>query len=99
MVAKFSSISTRKLPKALSVLTRDKAMVATSDYNDFHKMVKRLVMAGMLGSAAQVQVLTFPKLHNLVAASCISLQFQFTNVPQQNPCKTFRSNFGTQETR
>ncbi|XP_047083285.1 ent-kaurene oxidase 2-like [Lolium rigidum] len=55
MVAKFSSISTRKLPKALSVLTRDKAMVATSDYNDFHKMVKRLVMAGMLGSAAQKQ--------------------------------------------
>ncbi|KAM0879730.1 hypothetical protein ACQ4PT_034031 [Festuca glaucescens] len=30
-------------------------MVATSDYNDFHKMVKRLVMAGMLGSAAQKQ--------------------------------------------
>ena len=54
MVAKYSSISTRKLPKALTVLTRDKTMVATSDYNDFHKLVKRLVMAGMLGSAAQV---------------------------------------------
>nr|ATG30215.1 ent-kaurene oxidase [Poa pratensis] len=55
MVAKYSSISTRKLPKALTVLTRDKTMVATSDYNDFHKLVKRLVMAGMLGSAAQRQ--------------------------------------------
>jgi ent-kaurene oxidase len=54
MVAKYSSISTRKLPKAISVLTRDETMVAMSDYNDFHKMVKRLVMAGMLGSAAQV---------------------------------------------
>ena len=37
MVAKFSSISTRKLSRALSVLTRDKTMVATSDYGDFHK--------------------------------------------------------------
>lgn len=55
MVAQFSSISTRKLPKALSILTRDKTMVATSDYGDFHKMVKRYVMAGMLGSAAQRQ--------------------------------------------
>ena len=54
MVAKFSSISTRKLPKALSVLSRDKAMVATCDYGDFHKMVKRFVMAGLLGSSAQV---------------------------------------------
>jgi len=30
-------------------------MVAMSDYNDFHKMVKRSVMAGMLGSATQKQ--------------------------------------------
>ncbi|CAM0902672.1 unnamed protein product [Alopecurus aequalis] len=55
MVAKFSSISTRKLPKALSVICRDKTMVATSDYGDFHKMVKRFIMAGMLGSSAQKQ--------------------------------------------
>ena len=55
MVAKYSSISTRKLPTALRVLTRDKTMVATSDNNDFHKLVKRLVMVGMLGSAAQVR--------------------------------------------
>lgn len=54
MVAKFSSISTRKLPKALSVLSRDKTMVATCDYGDFHKMVKHFVMAGLLGSSAQV---------------------------------------------
>ncbi|KAF0904466.1 hypothetical protein E2562_034745 [Oryza meyeriana var. granulata] len=53
MIAKFSSISTRKLSKALSVLTRDKSMVATSDYGDFHKMVKRYVMSSMLGTSAQ----------------------------------------------
>ncbi|KAG8075466.1 hypothetical protein GUJ93_ZPchr0006g42168 [Zizania palustris] len=55
MIAKFPSISTRKLSKALSVLTRDKTMVATSDYDDFHKMVKRYVMSSMLGSSAQKQ--------------------------------------------
>jgi ent-kaurene oxidase len=54
MIAKFSSISTRKLSKALSVLTRDKTMVATSDYGDFHKMVKRYVMTSMLGTSGQV---------------------------------------------
>ncbi|EAZ01398.1 hypothetical protein OsI_23430 [Oryza sativa Indica Group] len=53
MVAKFSSISTRKLSKALTVLTRDKSMVATSDYGDFHKMVKRYVMSSTLGTSAQ----------------------------------------------
>ncbi|KQK17913.1 ent-kaurene oxidase-like 3 isoform X2 [Brachypodium distachyon] len=53
MVAKYSSISTRKLPKALSVLTRDKTMVATSDYGDFHKKTKRYVMMGVLGYSAQ----------------------------------------------
>uniref|UniRef100_A0A0D9WRD2 Ent-kaurene oxidase n=1 Tax=Leersia perrieri TaxID=77586 RepID=A0A0D9WRD2_9ORYZ len=55
MIAKFSSISTRKLSKALTVLTRDKSMVATSDYGDFHKMVKRYVMSSVLGTSAQKQ--------------------------------------------
>ncbi|CAD6336509.1 unnamed protein product [Miscanthus lutarioriparius] len=55
MIAKFSSISTRKLSKALSVLTHDKTMVATSDYGDFHKMVKRYVMTSMLGTSGQKQ--------------------------------------------
>jgi hypothetical protein len=82
MVTKFSSISTRKLPTAISVLSHDKSMVAVSDYNDFHKMVKRLIMAGMLGVSAQVQVLTLPKLHSLVATSWICLGFPLTNGPQ-----------------
>ncbi|KAK1653818.1 hypothetical protein QYE76_071623 [Lolium multiflorum] len=55
MVANFSSISTRKLTKAFSVLSRDKMMVATSDHGDFHKRGKRFAMMGMLGFAAQKQ--------------------------------------------
>ncbi|OVA10524.1 Lipase [Macleaya cordata] len=53
MVTKFSSISTRKLSNALKILTADKSMVATSDYNDFHKLVKRYILTGMLGANAQ----------------------------------------------
>jgi hypothetical protein len=73
MVAKFSSISTRKLSRALSVLTRDKTMVATSDYGDFHKMVKRYVMTSMLGTSGQVlTTITFEIIqfqHHLLSAN------------------------------
>ncbi|BAT81578.1 Ent-kaurene oxidase [Vigna angularis] len=53
MVTRFSSISTRKLSKALTILTSDKRMVATSDYNEFHKTVKKHILGNVLGAAAQ----------------------------------------------
>ncbi|CAH2044446.1 unnamed protein product [Thlaspi arvense] len=53
MVTRFPSISTRKLSNALTVLTCNKSMVATSDYDDFHKSVKRCIMNGLLGANAQ----------------------------------------------
>ncbi|CAN1194296.1 Ent-kaurene oxidase [Linum perenne] len=53
MVTKFSSISSRKLPKALTVLTQDKTMVAMSDYDDFHKLVKRHLLTNVLSPTAQ----------------------------------------------
>ncbi|KAJ4769845.1 Ent-kaurene oxidase [Rhynchospora pubera] len=56
MVAKFPSISTRKLSKALAVLTSNKKMVATSDYDDFHKLVKRCIITNLLGAGAQKQL-------------------------------------------
>ncbi|XP_020088879.1 ent-kaurene oxidase 2-like isoform X1 [Ananas comosus] len=55
MVAKYSSISTRKLSNALTLLTSDKSMVAMSDYGEFHKMVKRYIMTSVLGTNAQKQ--------------------------------------------
>jgi ent-kaurene oxidase len=53
-VTRYSSISTRKLSTALKILTSDKCMVATSDYNEFHKTVKRHILANVLGANAQV---------------------------------------------
>ncbi|CAN6177768.1 unnamed protein product [Urochloa humidicola] len=56
MVAKFPSINTWKLPTALTVLTRDKKMVATSDHGEFHNKAKRYLMMSMLGASSQKQL-------------------------------------------
>ncbi|CAI0424077.1 unnamed protein product [Linum tenue] len=53
MVTKFSTMTTRKLPKSLSVLSMDKTMVALADYDDYHKMVKRHLLTNMLSPSAQ----------------------------------------------
>ncbi|OIW09324.1 hypothetical protein TanjilG_01295 [Lupinus angustifolius] len=53
MVTRYPSISTRKLSNALNILTYDKCMVAMSDYNEFHKSVKRHILANVLGPNAQ----------------------------------------------
>ncbi|RLN11783.1 hypothetical protein C2845_PM09G16610 [Panicum miliaceum] len=55
MVEKFSSISTRKLAKAVSILSRDKKMVAGSDDSDFHRNGKRHIVTSLLGSSAMKQ--------------------------------------------
>lgn len=54
MVTKYSSISTRKLSKALTILTADKNIVAMSDYGEFYKMAKRHILSSTLGTNAQV---------------------------------------------
>ena len=53
-MTRFPAISTRKLSKALKILTADKTMVATSDYDEFHKTVKRHLLTHILGPNAQV---------------------------------------------
>ncbi|KAJ1405848.1 Cytochrome P450 [Sesbania bispinosa] len=71
MVTRFPSISTRKLSNALKILTSDKCMVATSDYNEFHKMVKRHILASFLGANAQKR----HRIHREVMMENISRQF------------------------
>jgi len=89
MIAKFSSISTRKLSKALSVLTRDKTMVATSDYGDFHKMVKRYVMTSMLGTSGQKQ---FRDTRNMMVDNMLSTFHTLLN-DDPNAALNFREVF------
>lgn len=54
MVTKFASISSRKMPFALRTLTRDKTMVAMSDYGAEHRMLKKILTANLLGPNTQV---------------------------------------------
>ncbi|GJU12475.1 Ent-kaurene oxidase, chloroplastic-like protein [Tanacetum coccineum] len=54
MVTRFESISTRKLSKALNILTANKSMVTMSDYDDYHKTVKRNILTSVLGPAARI---------------------------------------------
>jgi len=54
MVTKYESISQRQMPLALRVLTRDKTMVAMSDYGDEHRMLKKMLMTNLLGPNTQV---------------------------------------------
>ncbi|KAD6118793.1 hypothetical protein E3N88_10064 [Mikania micrantha] len=53
-VTRFDSISARKLSKALKILIADKIMVAMSDYDDYHKTVKRNKHISFLGPAAML---------------------------------------------
>ncbi|GAB2291365.1 hypothetical protein Dimus_025623 [Dionaea muscipula] len=53
LVSRFSSISSRRLSSALRILTYDKCMVAMSDYNEFHKTVKKYILTYLLGPSAQ----------------------------------------------
>ncbi|KAL6521940.1 hypothetical protein OROMI_031817 [Orobanche minor] len=53
MVTKFSSISTRKLSNAIKILTCDKNIVALADYGEYHKTVKKHILASTLGPSAQ----------------------------------------------
>ncbi|KAJ1259648.1 hypothetical protein BS78_10G172000 [Paspalum vaginatum] len=92
MIAKFSSISTRKLSKALSVLTHDKTMVATSDYGEFHKMVKRYVMTSMLGTSGQKQ---FRETRSMMVDNMIST-FRSLLTDDPNAPLNFREVFKTE---
>lgn len=56
MIEKFPSISTRKISKVMSILSRDKKLVAISDDGDFHKSTKRYIMTSMLGGTAQIKL-------------------------------------------
>lgn len=81
MVTRFQSILTRKMSNALNILTMDKTMVAMSDYDEFHKTVKRHLLTSVLGPNAQ-------KKHShhrdiLVENTSTNLHSHFKNYPLQ----------------
>ncbi|XP_024527089.1 ent-kaurene oxidase 2 [Selaginella moellendorffii] len=53
VVAKYSSISNRDLGSNLTILTRNRKIVAMSDYGDRYRMLKRMVVNNLLGQTSQ----------------------------------------------
>ncbi|XP_027094348.1 ent-kaurene oxidase [Coffea arabica] len=53
MVTRYSSISSRKLSKALTILTAGKSIIAMSDYDEYYKMAKKHILNSTLGTNAQ----------------------------------------------
>ncbi|MED6184177.1 hypothetical protein PIB30_044988 [Stylosanthes scabra] len=92
MVTRYSSISSRKLSNALTILTSNKCMVAISDYNDFHKMVKKLILANVLGPNAQKR----HRLHREEMVENMSRQFsEHVKTSSDSPIN-FRDVFSSQ---
>ncbi|KAH0453142.1 hypothetical protein IEQ34_017466 [Dendrobium chrysotoxum] len=70
LVTKFSSISMRKLSNALTTLTCNKALVAMSDYGEYHKTVKRYVLSGLLSKCSGFSIIFGScELHLFIAIS------------------------------
>jgi hypothetical protein len=54
MITKYEAISSRNLPLAFEILTRGKVMVATADYGDEYRMLKKLAVGHLLNINTQV---------------------------------------------
>ncbi|XP_024515712.1 ent-kaurene oxidase 2 [Selaginella moellendorffii] len=57
LVAKYSSISNRDLGSNITILTRNRKIVAMSDYDERYRMLKRMMVNNLLGQTSQVTLL------------------------------------------
>ncbi len=83
MIIKYETISSKKLPLMLQILTRDKTIVAFSNYDDQYHMLKKVIVGRLFNINTQVttilylsfinQVLYLWLLQNFVV--CVSLAF------------------------
>ncbi|EFJ16968.1 ent-kaurene oxidase [Selaginella moellendorffii] len=53
LVAKYSSISNRDLGSNITILTRNRKIVAMSDYDERYRMLKRMMVNNLLGQTSQ----------------------------------------------
>lgn len=83
MVTKYSTISKRQMPTALDILTRQKTMVATGDYGDEYRLMKKIMVTHLLGPAPQVSSsspLTSKQLDQLQGSIC-RIHFKLAAMP------------------
>jgi ent-kaurene oxidase len=59
MIKKYETISSRKLPLALQILTKDKTIVAFSNYDDQYHMLKKVLVGHLFNINTQVTIIPY----------------------------------------
>jgi ent-kaurene oxidase len=59
MIMKYETISSKKLPLALQILTKDKTLVAFSNYDNEYRMLKKVLVGHLLNINIQVATILY----------------------------------------
>jgi hypothetical protein len=59
MITKFETISSRRLPLAIQIISRDKNMISLSDYGNQYRMLKKLLVDHLFNTNTQVIIVIY----------------------------------------
>jgi hypothetical protein len=59
MITKFETISSRKLPLVMQIISRDKNLISLLDYGNEYRMLKKLLVDHLLNTNTQVIVVIY----------------------------------------
>jgi hypothetical protein len=59
MITKFETISSRKLPLAMQIISRDKNLISLLNYGNQYHMLKKLLVNHLLNTNTQVIIVLY----------------------------------------
>jgi len=59
IITKFETISPRKLPLAMQIISRDKNLISPSNYSNQYHMLKKLLVDHLLNTNTQVIIVLY----------------------------------------
>jgi len=59
MITKFETISSRKLPLAMQIISRDKNLISLLDYGNEYCMLKKILVDHLLNTNTQVIIVIY----------------------------------------
>jgi hypothetical protein len=59
MITKFETISSKKLPLAIQIISRDKNLISLSDYGNQYRMLKKPLIDHLLNTNPQVIIVIY----------------------------------------
>jgi hypothetical protein len=69
MITKFETISSRKLPLAMQIISRDKNLISLSDYGNQYRMLKKLLVNHLLNPGNHSFILKFHQLVHMYSST------------------------------